>query len=234
MHFKAEKQAIKEAQEKAKEAVTLWLDENANNYLKGLMDDTKKKLSDEFKDYQKFVAQLSEKAQQHVADLEGITNKQLNQLTEEDKYKVKERATQAKEKPENQYTFEDWWARLANAYNEGDFGTALFAANQGLELARDDITIARFMIAKAVVLGEDGKSKEEIELIVEAFRKMMHGEPLPEDLDLGDLDALEGVQKFPVRVKCALLAWMTLIDALREASLASPAETGPKVTKTEE
>jgi nitrogen fixation NifU-like protein len=41
----------------------------------------------------------------------------------------------------------------------------------------------------------------------------MHGE-LPEDADLGDVEALQGVSKFPVRVKCALLAWMALRDAL--------------------
>ena len=43
---------------------------------------------------------------------------------------------------------------------------------------------------------------------------MMHGsEP---GADLGDLMALEGVAKFPVRVKCALLAWMALKDALTQ------------------
>jgi nitrogen fixation NifU-like protein len=32
---------------------------------------------------------------------------------------------------------------------------------------------------------------------------------------IGDLEALEGVRKFPVRVKCATLAWHTLQEALR-------------------
>jgi nitrogen fixation NifU-like protein len=44
---------------------------------------------------------------------------------------------------------------------------------------------------------------------------MMHGISAPADLEIGDLDALEGVQKFPVRVKCALLAWTTLEEALK-------------------
>ncbi|HBZ01061.1 MAG TPA: iron-sulfur cluster assembly scaffold protein, partial [candidate division Zixibacteria bacterium] len=30
----------------------------------------------------------------------------------------------------------------------------------------------------------------------------------------GDLEALSGVRKFPVRIKCALLSWTTLIDAI--------------------
>ncbi len=33
--------------------------------------------------------------------------------------------------------------------------------------------------------------------------------------DLGDLEALEGVKKYPVRIKCALLSWNTLIEALK-------------------
>ena len=34
------------------------------------------------------------------------------------------------------------------------------------------------------------------------------------DVPLGDLEALQGVVKFPVRIKCATLAWNTLLDAL--------------------
>ena len=36
---------------------------------------------------------------------------------------------------------------------------------------------------------------------------------------LGDLEALQGVVKFPVRIKCATLAWNTLEQGLDEASL---------------
>ncbi len=108
-------------------------------------------------------------------------------------------------------------------------------SEDGVEDVSVDCKGCAISVASASMLAEilPGKSKKEIELLAEAFRKMMHGEPAPEDLDLGDLDALEGVKKFPVRVKCALLAWMTLVDMLREAGLESPAETGPKVTSTE-
>jgi nitrogen fixation NifU-like protein len=34
---------------------------------------------------------------------------------------------------------------------------------------------------------------------------------------LGDLEALQGVVKFPVRIKCAVLAWNTLSQALESA-----------------
>jgi len=34
------------------------------------------------------------------------------------------------------------------------------------------------------------------------------------NVKLGDLEALQGVVKFPVRIKCATLAWNTLVEAL--------------------
>jgi nitrogen fixation protein NifU and related proteins len=53
------------------------------------------------------------------------------------------------------------------------------------------------------------------ESTAEAFRSVMHGNPAPDGVDMGDLEALEGVQRFPVRVKCAMLPWVTLLDALK-------------------
>ena len=41
-------------------------------------------------------------------------------------------------------------------------------------------------------------------------------------MKLGDLEALQGVVKFPVRIKCATLAWNTLAQGLDEAE--APAE----------
>ena len=35
---------------------------------------------------------------------------------------------------------------------------------------------------------------------------------------MGDLEALQGVVKFPVRIKCATLSWNTLAQALDEAT----------------
>ncbi len=60
-----------------------------------------------------------------------------------------------------------------------------------------------------------GKNLKDALGIAETVRQMMHGESPAEDL--GDLMALEGVAKFPVRVKCALLAWMALRDALEQS-----------------
>lgn len=50
--------------------------------------------------------------------------------------------------------------------------------------------------------------------LAKRFTEMMHGDPeAAKDRSLKDLRALEGVSKFPVRVKCALLGF----DALQEA-----------------
>jgi nitrogen fixation NifU-like protein len=60
-----------------------------------------------------------------------------------------------------------------------------------------------------------GKTVQEIESLFREFTAMMRGS---DDIDfdwIGDLEALEGVRKFPVRVKCATLAWHTLQEALR-------------------
>jgi len=59
-----------------------------------------------------------------------------------------------------------------------------------------------------------GKRVEEAERLIGALKAMMHGEDLIEGL--GDLEALQGVRKFPVRVKCATLGWITLEQALAE------------------
>jgi nitrogen fixation protein NifU and related proteins len=43
-------------------------------------------------------------------------------------------------------------------------------------------------------------------------------EPRPIDIDaLGELAALQGVVKFPVRIKCATLSWNTLAQGLDES-----------------
>jgi nitrogen fixation protein NifU and related proteins len=60
----------------------------------------------------------------------------------------------------------------------------------------------------------EGRTVAEASAVADRFKAVMHGDQWPEDLDLGDLEALQGVKKFPVRVKCALLPWVTLLDAI--------------------
>lgn len=64
-----------------------------------------------------------------------------------------------------------------------------------------------------------GKRFEEARRIVLGFRSMLHGEGPPDEDLLGDLTVLEGVKKFPVRIKCALLPFTTLEQALGRLEL---------------
>jgi nitrogen fixation NifU-like protein len=67
-----------------------------------------------------------------------------------------------------------------------------------------------------------GKTLPEIQALVHRFKVMMSIEEESEDspaaeVKMGDLEALQGVVKFPVRIKCATLAWNTLVEALADA-----------------
>ncbi|MBV8195025.1 MAG: SUF system NifU family Fe-S cluster assembly protein [Candidatus Dormibacteraeota bacterium] len=57
-----------------------------------------------------------------------------------------------------------------------------------------------------------GMSLPDARTLAERFRSMLQGADV--DIDLGDLDALRGVRAYPVRVKCATLAWNALLQAL--------------------
>ncbi len=79
-------------------------------------------------------------------------------------------------------------------------------------------------VASGSMLAETvkGKSFEEVKRIAEIVRKMLKGETLEVDEDLGDLGSLRGVRQFPVRVKCALLAWVTLVEGLKNYENGTP------------
>ena len=69
-----------------------------------------------------------------------------------------------------------------------------------------------------------GKPVDDVRALVKRFKGMMSIDELDETADepdasiaLGDLEALQGVVKFPVRIKCATLAWNTLTSALADA-----------------
>lgn len=62
-----------------------------------------------------------------------------------------------------------------------------------------------------------GKTREEAEAAFDAFKSMITSDPeAPVDKDrLGKLVVFSGVREFPVRVKCATLAWHTALAALK-------------------
>lgn len=59
-----------------------------------------------------------------------------------------------------------------------------------------------------------GKSIEEAKATFDAFQKMLTGPTDAPTDNLGKLTVLAGVRQFPVRVKCASLAWHTLKSAV--------------------
>jgi nitrogen fixation NifU-like protein len=64
-----------------------------------------------------------------------------------------------------------------------------------------------------------GKSLGEAQAIVSQYRAMLLDDAeaeFPEDA--GDLEAMQGVRKYPVRIKCAMLAWNTLENIMGELS----------------
>jgi nitrogen fixation NifU-like protein len=62
-----------------------------------------------------------------------------------------------------------------------------------------------------------GRRVDEVERLFERFHRMVTTPPDEDVEDLGKLSALAGVREFPVRVKCASLAWHTLKAALNHA-----------------
>jgi nitrogen fixation NifU-like protein len=71
--------------------------------------------------------------------------------------------------------------------------------------------------ASASIMTEEtaGKDLEEVRNIVISFIQIMRGERSPDTLDeMGDLVCLKGVIQYPVRVKCATLAWHALLESI--------------------
>jgi len=95
----------------------------------------------------------------------------------------------------------------------GDDGTIADVSywNQGCSISQ----------ASASVLFDEveGKSVTEAFATLDEFVELMHskGQAEPDEDVLGDLVAFTGVAKYPARVKCALLSWMALRDAVEQA-----------------
>lgn len=95
-----------------------------------------------------------------------------------------------------------------------------------LKVAGDRIEEARFegrgcsisQAAASMMTGElEGRTVREARALADKFTRLMHGEEeLQRDEELGDLRALAGVAKFPVRIKCALLGFNCLEELVGE------------------
>ncbi len=99
---------------------------------------------------------------------------------------------------------------------DGDIVTDVKVGGQGCSISQSSAS----MMSQAI----KGHTVGEVRGLVKRFKGMMSIEDADgaestngdaaSDVALGDLEALQGVVKFPVRIKCATLAWNTLLDAL--------------------
>jgi nitrogen fixation NifU-like protein len=94
---------------------------------------------------------------------------------------------------------------------DGDHISAVAVTGQGCSISQASAS----MMAQAVT----GLSLEQVADLTRRFKVMMDIEE-GDEVDasaMGDLAALQGVRRFPVRIKCADLPWVTLAEALKEA-----------------
>lgn len=97
---------------------------------------------------------------------------------------------------------------------ENDVVTGVGIEGQGCSISQSSAS----MMTEAI----KGKSRADIEDLVSKFRTMMSLEnsndpgldPDRPGAVLGDIEALQGVRQYPVRIKCASLGWNTLMEAL--------------------
>lgn len=81
-------------------------------------------------------------------------------------------------------------------------------AGQGCSISQSSASMMTVLL--------EGRTLVEAEELSAAFRELVHGRAAPNaSRALGDLRALAGVARFPVRVRCALLGWNALEEATR-------------------
>lgn len=73
-----------------------------------------------------------------------------------------------------------------------------------------------------------GKTRAEIMAMLRAFHDLVTGETNEAPKALGDLRVMSGVRKFPLRVKCAMLAWRAVEQALEQQAGEATVSTEPQ------
>ena len=92
---------------------------------------------------------------------------------------------------------------------EGDHIAEAKFVGQGCSISQAAISMMTIKL--------QGASLEEAGALAGRFTELMHGDPeAAKDKSLGDLRVLQGVSKFPVRVKCALIGFDALQEALKK------------------
>lgn len=121
-----------------------------------------------------------------------------------------------------------------NPRNKRELGGEARSCSRNNPLCGDDITV--FVVERDGALAEvsftgqgcsisqasasmmtqavTGRTPQDADALSAEVREMLAGEREPDEDRFGDLIALQGVAKYPVRVKCAVLAWDVLQEAL--------------------
>jgi len=98
--------------------------------------------------------------------------------------------------------------RLQLRIHDGRIEEAKFVG-QGCSISQAAVSMMTSLVT--------GRSLSDADALAERSKQMMHGDAeAAEDRAMGDLRALAGVSKFPVRVKCALLGFDALQEALKK------------------
>jgi nitrogen fixation NifU-like protein len=98
-------------------------------------------------------------------------------------------------------------------HEEGDTIAEVTFQGAGCSISQSSAS----MMTEAVT----GKPVVDALVLAGDFRGMMAGEVEPDEEGFGDLIALKGVVKYPIRIKCAVLAWDVLQEALDGAGAAT-------------
>jgi nitrogen fixation protein NifU and related proteins len=121
-----------------------------------------------------------------------------------------------------------------NPRNKRELADAQLSCSQNNPLCGDEITVfvneKEGQIAEVAFQGTgcsisqssasmmteavQGRPVDEARALADDFRGMMGGGVEPDEDEFGDLIALKGVVKYPIRIKCAVLAWDVLQEAL--------------------
>ncbi|KVN05427.1 MULTISPECIES: Fe-S cluster assembly sulfur transfer protein SufU [unclassified Burkholderia] len=88
------------------------------------------------------------------------------------------------------------------------------------------ICIASASMMTEAVIGRDVEAARELQ---QRFRAVLTGQAVHDEASLGKLESLVAVQRYPSRIKCALLGWHALAHAL-DTRVAAPSEAEPRAS----
>jgi len=102
---------------------------------------------------------------------------------------------------------------------EDDVITDVAIGGQGCSISQASASMMSAAI-KGKSLAEVGELSTAVKSMMSIHEQSLEDDdsgvlPEPPDVELGDLEALKGVVKYPVRIKCATLGWNTLAEALQ-------------------